>query len=157
MPCDDILAAVLLGTPLPANAATHVTGCARCRSEAPLVRAVAAALAADAVPPPAPALGVRVLAAAEPLLAVRRLHVPWALVLRALGVALLPLPLIVLVDVGLIGAAHRLLAHVLPAALTTYLIANLASTLALLLALTYAAVPLLAARQLRAHPEDAHA
>jgi hypothetical protein len=143
MPCDDVLSAIMLGLPLPPDGASHIEGCARCRAEAALAREVAATFTA----------------AAEPLLAARRRRrrVDWPLVLRAVGAALLPLPLILLVDVALVGVAYQLLASVLPQALTTYLVANLATTLALLLALTYAAVPLLAARQHAAHPfEDAH-
>ena len=156
MPCDDVLSAIMLGLPLPPGAAEHVDGCARCRTESALARQVAATFAA-AEPQPSPALGTRVLAAAEPLLAARRRRVDWPLVLRALGAALLPLPLILVVDVALVGLAYEVLARVLPQALTTYLVANLATTLALLLALTYAAVPLLAARQQAALSEEAHA
>jgi hypothetical protein len=157
MPCDDVLSAIMLGLPLPPDGASHVAECARCRAESALARQVAATFAADEPPPPSSALATRVLAAAEPLLAARRRRVDWPLVLRALGAALLPLPLILVVDVALVGVAYQLLASVLPQALTTYLVANLATTLALLLALTYAAVPLLAARQQAAHSfEDAH-
>jgi hypothetical protein len=165
MPCDDILSALVLGLPLPAGAEEHVEGCARCRVEAPLARQVAQALTLSSSP--SPALGARVLTAAEPLLAARRRRVArrrnidWWLVVRALGAALLPLPLILAIDVALVGVAWELLARVLPEALTTYLVANLAITLALLLALTYAAVPLLAARQrtasITAPAEEAHA
>jgi len=155
MPCDDVLTALMLGLPLPAGATEHLESCARCRSEAAPVRAIAAALGSTSSP--APTLRGRVLAAAEPLLAARRQRVHWPLVLRALAAALLPLPLILVLDVALVGVAYELLARILPQALTTYLVANLAATLALLLALTYAAVPLLAARQQSAHFEDAHA
>lgn len=161
MPCDDVLTAIMLGLPLPAGATEHIAACERCRSEASAAREIATTLVAHEEPPPA--LMTRVLAAAEPLLAARRRRVPhsrtvdWPLVLRALAAALVPLPLILVVDVALVGAVHELLARVLPQALTTYLVANLAATLALLLALTYAAVPLLAARQQAAHFEDAHA
>jgi hypothetical protein len=157
MPCDDVLSALMLGLPLPADADEHIAGCARCRSESEAARQLAATFAAAEPAAPSPALARRILSAAEPLLAARRRRVDWPLVVRALGAALLPLPLILAVDAALVGVAYQLLARVLPQALTTYLVANLATTLALLLALTYAAVPLLAARQQAALPfEDAH-
>jgi hypothetical protein len=68
---------------------------------------------------------------------------------RAIVVALLPLPLIVLVDALAVRAVGGLLAGLLPEAVVTYLVFHWTAALALWLALATAAVPLLAERQLR--------
>jgi hypothetical protein len=107
-------------------------------------------------PPPPDDFVVRTLAAAAPLLAVnaRRTSVwAWA---RPLAVALLPLPLILVVDAAIVSGLHTLLSFVLPDALSTYFAAQYALFMLLLLGLAYAAVPVLADRQARAALEDAH-
>jgi len=68
---------------------------------------------------------------------------------RVVGAALLPLPAIMLVDAYALCSAYALLSAILPAALSFCLVLNYAVLLALLLALTYGVIPLLAARQLR--------
>jgi hypothetical protein len=149
--CDEILAAVLLGRPLDDATAAHARACARCRAEAPVVATVARLLAASDVEPPAD-LSARVCAAAAPLLAAsaaRRTRPAWATVARALGAALLPLPALVLLDVAIVRGAYALLSAVLPGALSFYLVLNYATLLALLLGLTYGAIPVLAERQAR--------
>jgi hypothetical protein len=100
--------------------------------------------------PAAPADGqARTLAAAAPLLAARaaahrtlRRQVAWALTL-----ALLPLPVIVFANVKLLTAAYHFLAPRLPPLLSLYLVGCVAAGVALLLALAYLAVPLVARRQ----------
>jgi hypothetical protein len=52
---------------------------------------------------------------------------------------------------------HAVLSWVLPSIVSTYLVAQYALALLLLATLGYAAVPLLAERQMRTLPEDAHA
>jgi hypothetical protein len=111
---------------------------------------LAQALGAYAVPAPPPGLASRVRLATAPALErnARRIERPdWRVLVRALGAALVPLPGILLLDARLLGAAHGLLSAVLPAVVSTYLVATYAAALALLLALTYGAVPLLATRQ----------
>src|SRR5262249_56380391 len=98
----------------------------------------------------------RVVGARPPFLAARVEPVPrpaW----RALAIALLPLPLILAADWFLVRGAHALLSGLLPDALSLYLAGSYAVLLATLLGLTYAAVPLLAARQLRPPLEEHHA
>jgi hypothetical protein len=56
-----------------------------------------------------------------------------------------------------VRTAERLLSAVLPGALSTFVVANYAILLALLLALTYGAVPILAERQARGQREEIHA
>jgi hypothetical protein len=141
--CEDVLEAVLLGRTLSADATRHVAECPRCAAEAPALATVATALAEPAAPPPA--LGARVAAAVAPALARLRQRA----LARAIGLALLPLPLIVLVDAWAVRAVGGLLADLLPRAIATYLVFHWTAVLALWLALATAAVPLLAERQLR--------
>ena len=68
---------------------------------------------------------------------------------RAVGVALLPLPVLLFVNVKLLLAVHGLLLGSLSAGVSLYLTLCLGGGLALLLALSYAAVPLLAAARPR--------
>ena len=82
---------------------------------------------------------------------------PQRRLLRALTAALVPLPIILVLDAVIIRGAYRLLAGLLPAAVSLYVVANYAALLALLLALAYGAVPILAARQGRFAPEVHHA
>jgi hypothetical protein len=107
-------------------------------------------------PEPPPDLGPRLLAAAAPLLAAHARRARWRTWLRPLLAALVPLPAIVAADAFLVRAVHTVLSSVLPAALTTYLVGQYALLLVLLLALAYAAVPLVAERQGRAALEASH-
>jgi hypothetical protein len=121
------------------------------------MRAVARAFAADVVPDPDAARAAHVLRAAAPLLAQNARRVTWSAQLRALAVALLPLPLIAVLDFYLVRTGYRLLSTILPDALSFYVVLNHAVLLAFLLALTYAAVPILAERQVRLRREELHA
>jgi len=157
--CEDVLMALLLDQ-ADAAALDHVRTCVRCRAEEPTVRALAMRLAADPAPAPPPTLAPRVLAAAAPLLARNAQRaawrVAWPAVARALTAALLPLPAILVFDVALVRAIYTLLGAVLPHGLSLYLVVNHAALLALLLTLTYGAVPFLAARQARLLLQDGY-
>jgi hypothetical protein len=144
--CDDIRAARLLGDALDPAAAAHVRGCSRCRADEAVVLPLARALAGDPTAP-GPGLTGRVLTAAAPLLAAQARRAARVRLVRAVAVALVPLPAIVLLDLSLVRAAYRALSAVLPHAVSLYVVGNYAAFLALLLALTYGAVPFLAARQ----------
>jgi hypothetical protein len=158
--CDLLLAGMLFGGSAASDTAPHLATCARCRADAPAVRDVAAAFAASAAPAPRATLAPRVLRAAAPLLAAHTRRLPavaWPRLAAAIAVALLPLPLILLVGWQTLSVANDLLSVVLPARLSFYLVATHAAALALLLAVTYGAVPLLAAHQLRLQHEETHA
>ena len=147
MTCDDVTPLLFADAGSDPRVAAHLAGCAGCRDRAPALAAVARALAAAPEPAVPAGLDTAVLRAAAPLLArPARRAAGWRLA-RALGAALLPLPLIVFLDVGLLTAAYHLLSMVLPHGLSLYLVANHAALIALLLALTYGSIPLLAARQ----------
>ena len=68
----------------------------------------------------------------------------------AVGVSLLPLPILVPLNFMALGGLHDIVARVLPATLSTALIVGQALVLAVAMGLTYASVPLLAERQRRA-------
>ena len=107
------------------------------------------------VPDPPPGLSNAMLRAATPLLA-RQARPDWRALARALVVALVPLPAILALDVVMVRGAYDLLHLLLPAALSAYVAFNYAALLALLLGFTYAAVPVLAARQARLQLQEAH-
>jgi len=100
-------------------------------------------------PPPATDRTARVLAAAAPILVVHARRASVRAAVRPVLAALVPLPFIVAFDVTLVRSLHALLATVLPETMSTFVAANYALLLALLVTATYAAVPLLVDRQLR--------
>ncbi|MEW6270682.1 MAG: hypothetical protein AB1689_15475 [Thermodesulfobacteriota bacterium] len=164
--CEAILIALLRGEPPSDEESAHVGRCARCAPLAPGLRAAALALAPAVAPvEPPPGLTERVLRAATPLLvegahAARRAAGAATFDGRRLAAALAPavlaFPLLVLFDVLLLRAAHALLAELLPAPLTTYLVASYAALLAALACLTFGAIPLLVQRQAYAPWKEGH-
>jgi len=109
------------------------------------------------VPPPSADLRAKVMTAAAPLLAAHVRRATARAWLRPLAVALVPLPLIVLVNVTVVRALYGLLSTILPDVVSTYLVAQYALLVLALLGLTYASVPFLADRQARAALENLHA
>ena len=155
--CDDMLTTLLFRGAPDADVAAHLTACPRCRAESAAIEGLERALAAAPVPAPPPALARRVLAAAAPLLARNARRAAWPTLARALAAALLPLPVILLLDFYLVRFAFGLLTAILPTALGAYLAFNYAATLALLLALTYAAIPIFVEHQVRLRRQESHA
>ena len=151
MTCEEALATLLLTGSLDPAAAAHVSACAHCRAEQPVVTR---ALAAYAAPEPRAILTARVLRAAAPLLERNARRAARRALLRAIAAALLPLPAIAVFDFYVVRGLQRLLAAVLPGALSLYVVCNYAVLLAFLLALTYGAVPILAERQVRRRREE---
>jgi len=155
--CDQTLAALLFHGALDRDAAAHLAACPRCRAEQAAVESLARRLAEAPVPAPPPALATRVLVAAEPLLVQNARRAAWPTLARALAAALVPLPAILLLDFYLVRAAFGLLTAILPTALGAYIVFNYAATLALLLALTYGAIPIFVERQVRLRRQESHA
>jgi hypothetical protein len=154
--CEDVDELRLLGRPLAGDAAAHVDACARCREHEPALEALGAALAAPGVPSVPAGLSARVLTAAAPLLAANAARAARRRLVAALAAGLAPLPAIVALDFWLVRTAYEVLTRFLPDALSLYVVANWVGLLALLLALTYGAIPFLAARQAPAlHPRSA--
>lgn len=108
------------------------------------------------VPSPPSQLTARVLATAAPILASYAPAAPnWALVRRAVLVALLALPAALAVDAVLLQSAYRLLSLVLPHALSVALTVQYGLALMLLLGATFVVIPVLAGHA-PARLEDAH-
>ena len=79
-----------------------------------------------------------------------------ARVASAVGAALIPLPLLLVVDVYALRTLHAVLSTFLPEGLTLYLVGGQALMLACLFAFAYGSIPLLAERQRRALGEASH-
>jgi len=155
--CEDVREALFLGRELAGASAAHLAACATCREEVGTLRRLAAALAVGTPAPPSPGLETRLLARAAPALAANARRATWRAVARAVGTALVPLPVLLALNVWVMYVAYALLRVVLPDALSLYVVANHALLLAFLSALTYGAVPILAARQIRPALEESHA
>ncbi len=153
--CADVRERRLLGREL-AGDAEHVAGCAACRVAVAALADLAAAFASHSVPAPSARLAERVRAEVRPLLAARRRHAARRALVAAVIAALVPLPLIVLVDAWALHLIYDGLSRLLPERLSFYLVVNYAAVLALLGAVTYGAVPLLAERQARGRHEALH-
>lgn len=153
--CDDVRERAFLGR-AEAGDAEHVAACATCGDVTPVLGELAATFAAHRVAEPTPGLDVRVAAKARPLLLARRRHAARRQIAAALVAALVPLPLIVVLDVWALRVMYDVLRWLLPEPLSLYLIVNYAAVLALLGTLTYGAIPLLAERQARSRPEVLH-
>jgi len=151
--CDTVAEALLLGRALDAAARAHVDACDACGQACDLLPTVARALADDPAPVP-PALAARVRHATAPLLARNARREVWWSLARAVGVSLLPLPLLVAIDAYLLRTAYVWLSTVLPGALSLYLVLEYTALVALMLTLTYGAIPLLTERQLRLQREE---
>ncbi|HLK12490.1 MAG TPA: hypothetical protein VKW76_14030 [Candidatus Binatia bacterium] len=154
MTCDEVLTARVLGGALDAAAAAHAAACSRCRADAPAAAALHRTLAEHRTAPPPAELRVRTLRAAAPLVAERAIRPRLA---RALAATLLALPAIVAWDTGVVRTVYAALTAVLPAGLSAYVVGSYGAAITVLVALSYAAVPLLAARQARASWRPAHA
>jgi hypothetical protein len=153
--CESVRIALAFGDARDPAVAAHLATCADCRTEAATLHRLAATLAAGRPPAPAAGLAARVREAAVPLLAHNALlahenrRTLWRTVGRAVAAALLPLPLLLLVDGYVVRAIYGTLRTVLPDALSLYFVVNYATLLAVLLTFAYGAIPLLAERQAR--------
>lgn len=154
-PCDEVRERGFLGV-VRGDDEAHLASCEECRAATAVLGRLARTLATDPVTPPSPVLRSRVLAAAGPLLAAKQRHAARHALVAAVAAALLPLPLILMIDIWALGAIYGGLTRLLPPALSFYLVVNYAAVLALLGALTYGAIPLLAERQARGQREALH-
>ena len=154
--CDDIREARVLGRRDQERVGAHLASCPACRAEAGMVTALTSALAAGRALAPSAALAARVRSAAAPLLARNARAATWRTVGRAVAAAMLPLPIVLLVDGYLVRAIYDTLSTVLPNALSLYFVLNYTVLLALLLTLAYGAIPLLAERQARLRREESY-
>ncbi len=158
--CETSRAALALGRSDDPAVAAHLATCAECRAEGTALHRLATILAAARLSSPPVGLAVRVREAAAPLLArnarlAREARLAlWRTVGQAVAAALLPLPLLLLVDGYVVRAIYGTLHAVLPDALSLYFVVNYTTLLAVLLTLAYGAIPLLAERQARLQREE---
>jgi len=124
----------------------HARECADCELEPPALDAIDGALAAATAPIDTRSMSARVLGEAGVLLERRAAQVYRKRVAVALAVALLPLPAIYLGGSYVLRAIHGFALYLLPDGLATYLVSGYAAVLMLLVASTYAAIPVLVDR-----------
>jgi hypothetical protein len=98
------------------------------------------------------------LSRVTPLLQERAAALFWRRLVRVLTAALLPLPLVIGVDIWLLGWLYEAIAAWLPVSIAVYLVACYGASLLVLISGTYAAIPLLLARPVvEPEPEPAPA
>jgi hypothetical protein len=134
--------------------AAHARECDDCGAAAPPLAELAARLDADALEIDAARLSAAALALVLPELQAYAQAAFWRRLVRALAVALLPLPLVLAADLWLLGWLYDLAAAWLPSGIALYLVASYAVSALVVIGAAYAAIPLLIARPLRA-PEAA--
>ncbi len=126
--------------------AAHVAECEACRPLAPPLARLAAALDAAPVELDAAALSRQALRRVAPLLAARARGAFWPRLTRVLGIALLPLPVLIAVDAVLLVWLYGQVSAWLPSGVATYLIASYAAMVSICVGLVYAVIPLLLGR-----------
>jgi hypothetical protein len=102
-------------------------------------------------------LSQRAMAHAAPLLAMHAQRQFRRRVVRTLGLALLPLPLVLGLDALLLGALYEVAAAWLPSGIAAYVVISYGVALLVGLGLTYASIPLLLAWRTAAAPSEVHA
>jgi hypothetical protein len=128
--------------------AAHASDCAVCGTQSGVVDQIAAILAAGAVEIDVAPLTGQSLSRLRPELARLARVAFWRQVLVATLLALIPLPLIVAYNTLLLGLLYDLLSGLLPAFIATYIVGTEAALLLLLCGVTYAAIPVIVARNL---------
>jgi anti-sigma factor RsiW len=126
--------------------AAHVDECEECRADALRLDRVATLLNRSVVRVDVAALSQRTLSVLQPELAHRARAVLLRRAATAVGLALLPLPLVLVYDAYLLDALYQISSMLLPAAVAAYLVFTYVAFLGLLFGGTYAAIPLLVAR-----------
>ena len=133
-------------TPGAACLAAHAAACEACQAAPLPMNRIAILLDAAAVSLDATALSARVMVRLR-----RELRLTGRVSWRAVGVvllrAVLPLPAVVGFDAYVLWTAYALGKTILPGPLVAYVVLSYGALLLLLFGLTYAAVPLLVARQ----------
>ena len=124
----------------------HVEACDACRIDTPPVDLIAARLSAATVPIDAAALSQRTTIGLRLELERCASAALWRRAATGVLRALFPLPVVLACNVYLLRTAYDALLSLLPAAVAIYLVATEAALLVLLFAATYAAIPILLAR-----------
>jgi hypothetical protein len=129
----------------------HAAECEECAAEPLPVDRLVAVLAKSEPALDCAALSRAVLAAARPELQRRAAAAFRRQVLIAVLIALVPLPAVLLYDAYALRIAYELISTLLPTALAAYVVLSYAAFLLLLFASSYAAIPLLLARDAGGH------
>jgi hypothetical protein len=125
---------------------THAADCDDCR-RAPLpVEHLGDVLAANAVGVDPTRLSQLALARVRSELELCARRAFWRRVAAGILLSLVPLPAVLVYDAYVLRVAYDLVCVLLPPGLAAYLVLSYAASLALLFALTYAAIPLLVER-----------
>ncbi len=125
----------------------HARECSECRLAPADLGAIAAALDSVTVETDVSALSRRVLASVRPEMQARAARAFKRRVGRGVLAAALPLPLVAAVDILVLRAFHALLGSLLPETLATFVTGGMALSALLVVAASYAAIPLLVDRQ----------
>ncbi len=130
----------------------HARQCDECRASSPPIERIVSALAADVVDIDPHALSQLAMARLSSELARRAAATFRRRVAEVVLVSLLPLPLVLVYNAYVLGAAYNLALTLLPAGLAAYMVLTYGALLLLLFAMTYAAIPLLLDRNWKARP-----
>jgi hypothetical protein len=124
----------------------HARECGECSEAAMPTAALSALLDSDAVSIDAERLSRLAFARVAPALQERAGALFWRRLTRVLVAALVPLPLVIGIDVWMLGRLYEAVAAWLPVSVAVYLVACYGASLLVLISGTYAAIPLLLAR-----------
>ena len=134
----------------------HARECGECHEAAMPIAALSAVLDGDAPQIDAERLSRLAFARVAPALQERAGALFWRRLTRVLIAALVPLPLVIGVDVWMLGRLYAVVAAWLPVSVAAYLVACYGASLLVLISGTYATIPLLLARPVVApEPEPA--
>lgn len=133
----------------------HVEGCSDCRVEPLKIDELRTALRREAIHLDSALLSRRVAEMVAPELARLAARAFRRRVAVGVLLALIPLPAVLAYDAFVLRAIHAVLSFLLPEALVAYFVASIALSILLLIATSYAAIPLLVHRQLAARPNHA--
>ena len=124
----------------------HAAECGDCAGTQPPLAAIAAVLDADVRELDAAQLSASTMARLAPALQARADALFWRRFTRALVAGLVPLPLVIALNAWLLPQLYELAAGWVPAIVAAYLVFGYGVSLLVLIAGSYAAIPLLLAR-----------
>jgi hypothetical protein len=127
----------------------HVRECDECRGATVPIDALADVLGTNIVEVDAPRLSQLAVARVAPELHARAQQVFWRRVARALGIGLMPLPLLLAADLWALGRLYALAAAWMPFGLAADFVLTYAISLLALFGSAYAVIPLLLAHPVR--------
>lgn len=127
----------------------HIDGCADCQAAPVPLATLHRILSTGTVLVDAAQLSTRALVHLRPALERNAQRAMWKRAVAAVSVALLPLPMVVAYAAVVLWGVYTLSRTLLPPPVAAYLVGSYAATLALVVAVTYAAIPIWLATQWR--------